>query len=112
MHSKRALAAYAAAGLPLAAAALPVYVHAPKFYAELGLDLALIGVLLLAVRVLDAVSDPLLGLLADRIPARWGGHKAQLAAASATAASAAGKGRARRLIGLPPRSRWEADGSR
>jgi GPH family glycoside/pentoside/hexuronide:cation symporter len=79
--SKRALAAYAAAALPLAAAALPVYVHAPKFYSGLGLDLALIGILLLAVRVLDAVSDPLLGLLADRVPQRWGGRKAMLAAA-------------------------------
>lgn len=79
--SNRALAAYAAAALPLAAAALPVYVHAPKFYAGLGLDLALIGVLLLAVRLLDAVSDPLLGLLADRVPQRWGGRKAMLAAA-------------------------------
>src|SRR5688572_7499296 len=77
--SKRALAAYAAAALPLAAAALPVYVHAPKFYSGLGLDLALIGILLLAVRVLDAVSDPLLGLLADRVPQRWGGRKAMLA---------------------------------
>jgi len=79
--SKRALAAYAAAALPLAAAALPVYVHAPKFYSALGLDLALIGVLLLAVRVLDAVSDPLLGLLADRVPQRWGGRKTMLVAA-------------------------------
>ena len=79
--SNRALAAYAAAALPLAAAALPVYVHAPKFYSVLGLDLALIGVLLLAVRVLDAVSDPLLGLLADRLPQRWGGRKAMLVAA-------------------------------
>ncbi len=79
--NKRALAAYAAAALPLAAAALPVYVHAPKFYSGLGLDLALIGVLLLAVRVLDAVSDPLLGLLADRVPQRWGGRKAMLVAA-------------------------------
>jgi GPH family glycoside/pentoside/hexuronide:cation symporter len=79
--NKRALAAYAAAALPLAAAALPVYVHAPKFYSELGLDLALIGMLLLAVRVLDAVSDPLLGLLADRVPQRWGGRKAMLVAA-------------------------------
>lgn len=78
--SKRALAAYAAAALPLAAAALPVYVHAPKFYAGLGLDLALIGVLLLAVRLLDAFSDPLLGLLADRVPQQWGGRKAMLAA--------------------------------
>lgn len=79
--NKRALAAYAAAALPLAAAALPVYVHAPKFYSGLGLDLALIGMLLLAVRVLDAVSDPLLGLLADRVPQRWGGRKAVLGAA-------------------------------
>lgn len=79
--NKRALAAYAAAALPLAAAALPVYVHAPKFYSALGLDLALIGVLLLAVRALDAVSDPLLGLLADRVPQRWGGRKTMLVAA-------------------------------
>ena len=79
--NNRALAAYAAAALPLAAAALPVYVHAPKFYSGLGLDLALIGILLLAVRVLDAVSDPLLGLLADRMPERWGGRKAMLVAA-------------------------------
>ena len=83
MHglNKRALAAYAAAALPLAAAALPVYVHAPKFYSALGLDLTLIGFLLLAVRMLDAVSDPLLGLLADRMPSRWGGRKAMLVAA-------------------------------
>lgn len=79
--NNRALAAYAAAALPLAAAALPVYVHAPKFYSALGLDLALIGILLLAVRLLDAVSDPLLGLLADRVPQRWGGRKAMLVAA-------------------------------
>lgn len=79
--NNRELAAYAAAALPLAAAALPVYVHAPKFYSGLGLDLALIGVLLLAVRLLDAVSDPLLGLLADRVPQRWGGRKAMLVAA-------------------------------
>lgn len=79
--NNRALAAYAAAALPLAAAALPVYVHAPKFYSALGLDLALIGFLLLAVRLLDAVSDPLLGLLADRVPQRRGGRKAMLVAA-------------------------------
>ncbi len=79
--SPSALAAYVAAALPLAAAALPVYVHAPKFYSGLGLDLALIGTLLLAVRVLDAFSDPLLGVLADRIPQSFGGRKAMLAAA-------------------------------
>jgi glycoside/pentoside/hexuronide:cation symporter, GPH family len=78
---KRALAAYAAVALPLAAAALPVHVHVPKYYSELGLDLALVGFLLLAVRLLDAVSDPLLGALADRIPSRRGGRKAMIGAA-------------------------------
>lgn len=79
--TNRALAAYAAVALPLAAAALPVHVQVPKFYSGLGLDLALIGILLLAVRLLDAISDPLLGALADRIPERHGGRKAMIAGA-------------------------------
>ncbi len=75
------LAAYAALALPLAAAALPIYVHAPKHYAELGLPLATIGVLLLVLRALDALSDPLLGLLTDRVPERYGGRRVIIAAA-------------------------------
>jgi Na+/melibiose symporter-like transporter len=67
--------------LPLAAAALPVHVYVPKLYAGLGMELAVVGLLLLAVRMLDAVSDPLLGALADRIPRRLGGRKAMIAAA-------------------------------
>jgi len=68
--SKRGLAAYAALALPLAMAMLPVYVYAPKFYAELGLNLTRIGLLLLAIRALDALSDPLFGIVADRVPRR------------------------------------------
>ncbi len=79
--TKTALTAYAAVALPLAAAALPVHVQVPKFYSGLGLDLAVIGAVLLGVRLLDAVSDPLLGALADRIPRRFGGHKAMIAGA-------------------------------
>jgi hypothetical protein len=63
--TKFELTAYAAVALPLAAAALPVHVQMPKFYSALGLDLAVIGAVLLGVRLLDAVSDPLLGALAD-----------------------------------------------
>jgi Na+/melibiose symporter-like transporter len=77
----RALAAYAAVALPLAAAALPVHVQVPRFYSGLGLDLALVGAVLLGVRLLDAVSDPLLGALADRIPEHRGGRKAMIAGA-------------------------------
>ena len=81
MLTRTALAAYAAVALPIAAAALPVHVQVPKFYSTLGLDLAVIGAVLLGVRLLDAVSDPLLGALADRIPRRYGGHKAMIAGA-------------------------------
>jgi Na+/melibiose symporter-like transporter len=65
------LAAYGALGLPLAMAALPLYVHLPKLYGgDLGMPLALVGGILLATRLADAVSDPLLGWLADRWPRR------------------------------------------
>ena len=66
-----ALAAYGALGLPLAFAALPIYVHVPRLYAEgLGLSLALVGAVLLAARVVDAVTDPLIGWANDRLPRR------------------------------------------
>lgn len=61
------LAAYGVLGMPLAMAALPIYVHVPKFYSEhVGLSLASVGGLLLAARALDAVQDPLLGWWSDR----------------------------------------------
>jgi len=79
--TKLRLAAYAAVALPLAAATLPVHVYVPKLYAALGLDLAVIGFVLLGVRLLDAISDPLLGVCADRIPTRYHGSKLMIAAA-------------------------------
>ena len=69
--TRRELAAYGLLGLPLAMAALPLYVHLPKLYGgELGLPLQLVGAILLATRLADAVSDPVLGWLADRSPRR------------------------------------------
>lgn len=62
---------YGLLGLPLAFAALPVYVHVPHLYAsELGLSLSLVGGILLATRVADAFADPLLGWLSDRRASR------------------------------------------
>ena len=61
--------AYGLLGLPLAFAALPIYVHVPRFYAEVaGMELALLGAILLGTRLLDAGIDPWLGWLADRVP--------------------------------------------
>lgn len=59
---------YAALGLPLAMIALPVYVQTPKLYGDtLGLDLGLLGLVLLLTRALDTVQDPWLGRLSDRL---------------------------------------------
>ena len=63
--------AYGVLGLPLAFAALPIYVHVPRYYAEtIGLELALLGGILLGARLFDALIDPWLGWLADRLPRR------------------------------------------
>ena len=52
-------------------AALPLYVHLPKFYGDhLGVPLASLGFLLLALRLVDGVLDPLLGAWSDRARSR------------------------------------------
>ncbi len=50
----------------IAAAGLPIYIHAPKFYVdEHRLSLATLGLTLAALRLVDVVQDPLLGWLAE-----------------------------------------------
>lgn len=68
---RREVIAYGGLALPLAFAALPLYVHLPAFYATTtGVDLALLGGILLAARLFDAGIDPWLGWLADRTDRR------------------------------------------
>lgn len=62
---------YGLLGLPLAFVALPLYVLLPNHYARAyGVPLATLGAVLLSARLLDAVIDPLLGRLTDRLYAR------------------------------------------
>lgn len=64
----RNLWAYGLLGLPLAFAALPLYVILPNHYArEFGMPLATLGALLLGARLLDAAIDPMLGRWGDRM---------------------------------------------
>ncbi|SLN71908.1 melibiose:sodium symporter [Roseovarius albus] len=55
--------------LMLAAAGIPLYIHLPQFATtELGISLGVLGAILLGIRVIDLVQDPLLGWAIDRWP--------------------------------------------
>ncbi len=74
------LICYALPAIPLAALTLPLYIIVPTFYAEtLGLSLAAVGTALLVIRVVDALTDPLIGWLSDRIRPRFGRRRGMFA---------------------------------
>lgn len=53
--------------------------YLPVFYANIfGLTLVDAGVLVLVTRVWDAVSDPLMGIIADRTKSKWGKYRPYL----------------------------------
>ncbi len=69
--SLRLLGTYGFMAFPLAFAGLPIYLHAPDFYAtSLGVSLSLLGFMLLGLRLVDAVQDPWIGSLSDRFADR------------------------------------------
>jgi GPH family glycoside/pentoside/hexuronide:cation symporter len=66
-------AAYALFAALLAAAGLPIYIHAPKFYVdEYGVSLAALGLVLAGLRFFDFVQDPLLARLSEALRHRRG----------------------------------------
>jgi GPH family glycoside/pentoside/hexuronide:cation symporter len=82
-------------GATLAAAGLPIYIHAPKFYVdEYGVSLAALGSVLFALRLLDVAQDPFFGWLADRLRA----YRARSAAVAVAVMAAAMFG----LFAVPP----------
>jgi Na+/melibiose symporter-like transporter len=61
------LITYGVLALPVAFAGLPLFIHAPDYYAtDLGVPLAAMGAALVGLRLIDAVQDPLIGSLSDR----------------------------------------------
>lgn len=64
----RTLFPYALFGAMLAMAGLPIYIHAPKFYADqYGVSLAAMGGVLFILRLIDVGQDPALGWLSRRL---------------------------------------------
>jgi Na+/melibiose symporter-like transporter len=69
------LVAYSTLQLPIAMAGLPVIVNVPKFYGEvLGLSLPALAVFLMVTRIIDALQDPVIGFVSDRLTRRRNGR--------------------------------------
>lgn len=70
------LLAYSLPSLVTSVALLPMVIFVPAFYAdELGVPLFAVGVAIAASRLLDVVTDPLIGTVSDRWSTRWGRRK-------------------------------------
>jgi len=75
--------AYAAPAFALAVVGIPVYIYIPKFYTDVvGVPIGIIGSLLLAARLFDAITDPALGFLSDRTSTPFGRRRPYIASGS------------------------------
>jgi len=75
-HPPLRLVTYALPSMVSSVAALPLVLFVPAFYADdLGVPLAAVGVALAASRLLDVVTDPLIGIASDRLGLGWGRRK-------------------------------------
>jgi Na+/melibiose symporter-like transporter len=71
----KVLLAYVFPAFVIALPTIPVYINIPALYGiEFGLGLATVGFVLLAARIFDTVSDPIIGILSDRLSFR-GAHR-------------------------------------
>ena len=67
---------YTALNLPTSAAGMPMFIFILPFYADdMGLGLSLVGVIFFFGRFIDILTDPVMGVLIDKFPSRWGKHK-------------------------------------
>jgi GPH family glycoside/pentoside/hexuronide:cation symporter len=76
-----ALSAFATPGVAVGALAVALTVYLPHYYAgQLGLGLASVGLIFMAVRGIDMLFDPMIGILMDRTRSRHGRYRLWLAA--------------------------------
>ena len=72
--------AYSAPAFALAVVGIPVYVYLPIFYTDVvGIPISTLGAILLIVRLFDAFTDPVIGLVSDRIRTPMGRRRPLIA---------------------------------
>ncbi len=72
---------YGLTEFPIHITLMPMTAFIPNFYAsDLGISLAVVGMIVLATRLFDVVTDPVIGYLSDRTDTRWGRRRPWLVA--------------------------------
>lgn len=72
--------AYGTVNLPLSFIGFPLVIYVAPFYTgELGLPLGLVGLMLFIGRITDVITDPIVGILSDKVQTRFGRRKIWLA---------------------------------
>ncbi len=67
---------FTALNFPTSAAGMPMFIFILPFYADdLGLGLSIVGVIFFLGRFTDILTDPVMGVLIDKFPSKWGKHK-------------------------------------
>ena len=67
---------FTALNFPTSAAGMPMFIFILPFYADdLGLGLSIVGILFFLGRFTDILTDPVMGVLIDKFPSKWGKHK-------------------------------------
>lgn len=80
-RSNAVLAAFSTVCLPLAAFGVALPITLPEFYAShVGIDIAVVGYVFMAVRAIDIFADPLIGAAMDRTHGRFGRYRPWMAA--------------------------------
>jgi Na+/melibiose symporter-like transporter len=74
------LMGFASPAFAIGALTLPLSVILPPLYAELGLSLTLVGTIFMLTRFFDGFTDPVFGILGDRINTRWGRRRPAIVA--------------------------------
>lgn len=75
------LMGFASPSFTIGALSLPLAVILPPLYAELGLSLTVVGTIFMLTRLFDGFTDPVFGILGDRINTRWGRRRPAIVAA-------------------------------
>jgi GPH family glycoside/pentoside/hexuronide:cation symporter len=74
--TRSALFCYGLADLPIMLAIMPMSIWLSRFYTgDIGLSLTTVANIMLLARLLDIVTDPLVGYLSDHTRTRWGRRK-------------------------------------